>query len=302
MLYPSTGLFHGAHHSIAWGVTGRPTKGWGSLPNFQIMVDQLAEEIRSTACDVVIISTEALLLVVNQPTDASGRGRLAQLLALFDEVRVLCCVRHQAPQLESSYRFLVGWEHGMVEDSFREYVNRQISLPEYTYVKTEQFFRGLRPDIRFQFWSFSEAVASGNVIDRFFDLAGLEKSYPVQLHVNEALSREACLAILEWDRAEINRGPDRKTFVDWATMMFPETKTSLYDVELLTIVCETFAESNALLEARTGLRFLDAPAVSEFSARCAGQSLHPQELALVHAQIARSRVWPWARRWRRRRV
>lgn len=291
VLYPLTGLHGSSHHSIAWGVTERPINGWGSTPDFQNLVDQLTEEIRSSACDTVIISTEALRQVVYQPNRGPGRSRLTQLLALFSDVRVLCCVRHQAPQLESSYRFLVGWEHNLQTDSFREYVNK-LPLSQFIYADTEQFFCDLRPDIRFQFWSFSEAVASGNVIDRFFDVAGIEKCYPVQLRVNGALSREATLALLEWNRAGINQRPDRKIFVDWATEMFPETGTSLYDPELLAIVGDTFAESNALLEVRTGLRFLDTPVASGFSARCAGQSLHPEQLAHVHAQLDKRGVWP----------
>lgn len=284
-------------------MTERPIKDWGNLPDFQKLVDQLAEEIRSTACDIVIISTEALRLIVTQPADARGRGRLIQLLALFDEVRVMCCIRHQAPQLESGYRFLVGWGQELMTDSFREFVKKKTLSLDFIYSNTERYFCGLRSDLRFQFWSFSEAVASGNVIDRFFHVAGIEMiTYPVEVRVNEAPSREATLAILEWSRADIHRRTDRKAFVDWATQRFPETGTSLYDPEVLAIVNDAIGESNTLLEARTGLRFLDTPIPSSFSARCAGQILRPDELALIHAQFATRGVWPWERWWRNRRL
>ncbi|MFM7640674.1 MAG: hypothetical protein ACKO45_03890, partial [Cyanobium sp.] len=131
VLYPLTGLYGGAHHSIGWGVTEQPIKVWGHLPDFQNLVDQLAEEIRSTSCDIVIISTESLRLIVNQKADAAGHVKLTQLFALFSQVKVLCCVRHQAPQLESSYRFLVGWEHGLMTDSFRSFVKEQTLSPDF---------------------------------------------------------------------------------------------------------------------------------------------------------------------------
>lgn len=132
---------------------------------------------------------------------------------------------------------------------------------------------------------FFEAIATGNVVDHFFRVAGIEQTNSLAQGLNGTLSREATLAILEWNRADINRRPERQSFVDWATKMFPETGTSLYDAEILAIVNEAIGNSNAPLEARTGLRFLDTPVASKFAARCAGQSLHPRELALVHAQL-----------------
>jgi hypothetical protein len=197
VLYPLTGLHVGAHHSIAWGVTGMPIKGWGHLPDFQNLLDQLAEEIRLTCCDNVIISSEDLRLIVNQPADAPSRGRLIQLLALFSEVKVLCCVRHQASELESSYRFLVGWEHGLMTSSFHDFVVRRTFSHDFIYANTERFFCDLRPDLQFVFWSFSEAIASGSILDRFFDVAGLKQTAPMEPRLNVALSREATLAILE---------------------------------------------------------------------------------------------------------
>lgn len=152
VLYPLTGLYGGAHHTIGWGVTEQPIKGWGTLvPDFQNLIDQLAEEIRSTSCDSVIISTESLRLIVNQKADAPGRVKLTQLFALFNKVKVLCCVRHQAPQLESSYRFLVGWEHGSMTGSFRNFVKEQTLSPDFIYTHTEQYFCDLRPDLHFIF-------------------------------------------------------------------------------------------------------------------------------------------------------
>jgi hypothetical protein len=71
--------------------------------------------------------------------------------------------------------------------------------------------------------------------------------------------------------------------------MFPETGTSLYDAEILAIVNEAIGDSNALLEERTGIRFLDTPVPYRIAARFAGQSLHPKELALAHAQLPKKR-------------
>lgn len=289
VLYPLTGLYGGAHHFIGWGVTEKPIKAWGQPPAFQNLIDQLAEEIRSTACDIVIISTESLRLIVNQKADAPGRIKLTQLFALFSEVKVLCCVRHQAPQLESSYRFLVSWQPESTTYSFRDYVKQKTILPDFNYANTEQYFCNLRPDLRFKFWSFSEAVSSGNVVNNFFKVAGIEPTTPLAQGLNGTLSREATLAILEWNRSDSNRRPEQESFVDWATKMFPETGTSLYDSEILAIVNEAIGDSNALLEERTGIRFLDTPVPSKFAARCAGQSLHPEELALIQAQLAKKR-------------
>ncbi|MEY4352746.1 MAG: hypothetical protein RLZZ609_987 [Cyanobacteriota bacterium] len=270
-------------------MTGLPIKGWGHLPEFQGLLNQLAEEVRSTSCEFVIISTEDLRLIANQPADAPSRDKLIQLLALFSEVKVLCCVRHQAPQLESSYRFSVGWKYGSMTGSFSDFVKELILWPDFVYARTEQFFCDLRPDLRFIFWSFSEAIASGNIVNYFFKVAGLKQSAPMDRRLNGTLSREATLAILEWSRAGINQRPERQSFVDWATKMFPESGTSLYDAEILAIVNEAIGDSNALLEERTGIRFLDTPVPSKFAARCAGQSLHPEELALVQAQLAKKR-------------
>jgi hypothetical protein len=289
VLYPLTGLYGAAHHSIGWSVTDQPIKDWGHLHDFQDLIDQLAEEIRSTACDIVVISTESLRLIVNQTTDAPGRAKLKKLLTLFSQVKVLCCVRHQVPQLESSYRFLVGWKHGLMTISFRNYVREKMLLPDIIYASTEQYFCDLRSDLRFVFWSFSEAIASGNVVDHFFNVAGIDHTKTLAQGLNGTLGREATLAILEWNRSGINQRPERQSFVDWASKIFPDTGTSLYDAEILAIVNEAIGDSNALLEARTGIRFLDTPVPSTFAARCAGQSLHPKELALVHAQLPKKR-------------
>lgn len=84
----------------------------------------------------------------------------------------------------------------------------------------------------------------------------------------------------------------------WAKATFPETGNSLYDAALLSDVLETYKEANALLEMRTGIRFLDTPDPAAFASRCYGATLFPHQLARVHARLNRGNRWAWLR-WQR---
>jgi hypothetical protein len=66
--------------------------------------------------------------------------------------------------MESFYRFHVGWEVSELNVAFPDYVEKQGELPGLNYVNTSNFFRDLWPDLDFQSWSFSEAVASCGVL------------------------------------------------------------------------------------------------------------------------------------------
>jgi hypothetical protein len=299
VLYPTTGLTNGAHHRIGWGVLigwgirRRSIETWGDVPLFDELLKRLAAEVRASGCEHVIMSTEVLDHVLNVADAVAVRHRLIQLLALFSKVKVVCCVRHQVPWMESFYRFHVGWDVSELKVAFPDYVERQGKLPGSNYANTSNFFRDLRPDLDFQFWSFSEAVASCGVLRRFYQVAGIDQLYRGECQLNESLSREAVLAILEWNRAGLGHGRSRKSFVAWARAAFPENRNSLYDATLCDHVFDRYQESNALLEKQAGIRLLDTPERSSFATRCAGDMLHPNDLSRVHARMRTGDALSW---------
>ena len=300
ILYPETGLHHGAHHQLGWGVSGQSITGWGKVPSFDSLLHKLANEVRSSKCENVIISTESLVHNIKDAGNLDKKQRLERLLALFSNVKVLCCARDQARIIESSYCFQTVWEHTQQKASFGDHVKNMTSLPGLNYSDIEDYYLDLDANVAFQFWSFSEAIASGNLVRRFFQVAGIEQAYRESVRVNESLSREATLAILEWNRAAKAGRRSRRSFVAWARATFPETGSSLYDVSLLADVIKTYKEANALLEKRTGIRFLDTPDPTAFASRCSGEKLLPHELDRVHARIKRADRWSLLRgRWGR---
>ena len=279
ILYPATGLHHEAHHSIGWSVLGTSHHGLGDIPPLEPLLHQLSEEVRSTKCEHVIISTETLVQL-NDPANPATRKRLQQLLALFSTVKVVCCVRDQAKTIESEYRFQVAWKATRLKESFSDFARKRMSSPGLSNSDYEDYYLSLKPNIVFQFWSFSEAVASGNPVRRFFHVAGLEQGYRMEAWINESLSREAALAILEFNRSAIDER-FKASYVAWAKATFPETGSSLYNAELLADVLKRYKEADTLLEFRTGIRFLDTPDPAMFASRCQGETLQPHELDLV---------------------
>jgi len=295
VLYPKTGLHNSAHHSIARAVTGSSIPGWSHDPPFHELLKRLTIEVKTSGCERVIMSTETLANVVNVAERSVCVTRLTHLLALFDEVKVLCCVRHQVPRIESFYRFLVGWEVSGLKVAFPDFVEKQCKLPSLNYANISNFFRDLRPDLDFQFWSFSEAVASCGVVRRFCQVAGIDQLYRGEYQLNESLSREAVLAILEWNRAGLGHGRGRRSFVAWAKTAFPGNCNSLYDATLCDRVFDRYQESNALMEKQAGIRLLDTPERSSFATRCAGDMLHPNDLSRVHARMRTGHALSWLR-------
>ena len=202
------------------------------------------------------------------------------MLALFSTVKVVCCVRDQAKTIESGYRFQVAWNATRLKESFSIFAHKRMSLPLLNNSDCEDYYLSLKPNIDFRFWSFSEAVASGNLIRRFFHVAGLEHGYREEVWINESLSREAALAILEFNRSAIDER-FKASYVAWAKATFPETGSSLYNAELLADVLKRYKEADTLLEFRTGIRFLDTPDPAVFASRCHGETLQAHELDLV---------------------
>ena len=300
ILYPRTGLHvDGGHHRIAWSVTGRGITGERDTRSFDDVFDELAAEIRVARAATVIVSTEVLMAVVDQAADEAVRQRLGRLLSLFSDVDVLCCVRHQAPLLESLYRFMVTWPVSASTDSFPACVAAWLEQPHLAFTSSERFFRELRPECGFRFWSFAEAIATGAIVRRFYDVAGVGEAYRGEQRLNAAVSREATLAMLEWNRSPRAGQRGRKAFLAWATAAYPEAGRSLYDAELLSAVVERFREDNALLEQRAGIRLGDTPVPTAAADRLAGQALRPDDLVRIHARLHRGR-WPWPF-WRARR-
>jgi hypothetical protein len=271
VLYPTTGLTNGAHHRIGWGVLigwgirRRSIETWGDVPLFDELLKRLAAEVRASGCEHVIMSTEVLDHVLNVADAVAVRHRLIQLLALFSKVKVVCCVRHQVPWMESFYRFHVGWDVSELKVAFPDYVERQGKLPG----------------------------SNCGVLRRFYQVAGIDQLYRGECQLNESLSREAVLAILEWNRAGLGHGRSRKSFVAWARAAFPENRNSLYDATLCDHVFDRYQESNALLEKQAGIRLLDTPERSSFATRCAGDMLHPNDLSRVHARMRTGDALSW---------
>ncbi len=293
ILYPRTGLHDdGAHHRIAWAATGRGITGERDAGSFDDVFDALAAEIRTARAATVIISTEVLMAAVDHAADEAVHQRLGRLLSLFREVDVLCCVRHQAPLLESLYRFMVAWPVSASTDSFPECVAAWLEQPHLTFANGKRFFRNVRPDCGFRFWSFAETVTSGSIVKRFYEVAGIGEAYRGERRLNAAVSREATLALLEWNRSPRARQRGRNAFLSWASAAFPEAGRSLFDAELLRTVVDRFQRSNASLEMEAGIRFLDAPAASAAADTLAGHVLPPEDLDRVRKRM-QAPNWPW---------
>lgn len=296
ILYPTTGLHDdGAHHRIGWSVTGRGLTGGWDAPPFDAILDGLAAEMRAAGADTVIISTETLMPIVDQAADEAVRRRLNRLLSLFSGVDVVCCVRHQAPLMESLYRFLVAWPVTATTDEFPDSVAAWVPQPHLSFANTAAFFRELRPDCGFRFWSFAEAVASGSLVRRFYDVAGIGEVYRGERRMNAAVSREATLALVEWNRHPAAGRCGRDGFLAWANAAFPEARRSLYRGDLLAAVVDRFQEGNSLLEMREGIRFVDTPVPSAAAGRLAGHTLDRDDADRVRSRIRAGRLWSWAR-------
>jgi hypothetical protein len=292
ILYPSAGLHTVAHHHIGLAANGRDIPGWCDAAVFDDLVDDLMAETRNARCDAVIVSTESLMDSVDRAADDAVGRRLDRLLSLFSSVDVLCCVRHQAPLLESLYRFQAMWPVTAVTLPFPDFVHEWMLRPHLTYTSIGRFFRALRPDVRVRYWSFSEAVGADAVVRRFHEAAGIEEAYHGERRMHESRSREATLALLEWNRSRIGGKRGRKAFQTWATAAFPEAGRSLFDADLLRTVNDRFQASNALLEMEAGIRFLDTPTASTAADTFAGHVLQPDDLDRVRSRL-HARRWPW---------
>ena len=282
ILYPKTGLACKAHHALGLSILGQAIQGHYAAPPLEPLLKSLEQEIASSGCGTVLISTEVLMLLVDQTFGTEGREeRLGRFLSMFGEVQVLCVIRHQVPLLESTYRFevLCHDNHGQpVTEVFTDYVHRWLSKPILNYSTIERFLQLVRPNLAFKFLSFAIASESGSLVKHFFQHAGLSAAYRGEVRNNESQSRLGTLAILMRNRGKLNDLRSRSQFLGWSRRNYPDARESLYDANLLKEVANTFHDSNSALAAGTGFSLDQELITFENKYKLAGSNLSRDEL------------------------
>ena len=286
ILYPETGLVIRAHHGLGLGVLGRGIDGLYPAPQCENILDSLAREVESSGCDTVLVSTELFMLLLDDTFPTEGfEERFRRFLSLFDEVRVLCVVRHQAPLLESSYRFEVLRHDNRgrpVRECFKDYVCRWMEKPLLEYVAVEQFLHCIRPDIDFDFISYATAIRSGALVRHVYQRAGIAKAYRGEIWVNESQSRLGTLAVLLRNQRLLSHSLDRDAFLRWTKRRFPDRRDSLFDARLLEMLTTKYHASNEWFADRFEIQVNDELASFRETRRLAGPSLSQDELQHVN--------------------
>lgn len=282
ILYPSTGLSDVAHHSLARGI-----RGSDSPRLFNSMLDELRREVAASKCSTVIISSEEMV----HPYELSSE-RITTLFSVFESVRVVCFLRHQAPLLESGYKFEVLWDASAQTIDFADYIHQNTIGDHLAYSHIEPLYRAARPDIEIRFGSFAAAQRSGSLIREFQSIAGIPLCNIRELHTNESLGRSATLAVLMRNRGEIQDVGSRRNFVRFVKMAFPEQRQSLFNSDLLQSVEGRFSAGNAALARQIGFDLNDEGAAFRQRNVLLGTQLLPAERELFLSQLARRNRFP----------
>ena len=282
VLYPATGLQNVAHHTLA--IALRETEA--SQP-FEAMLEDLSREVTVSKCETVVLSSEELV----HPYELSGK-RLAALLSCFTSVRVVCFLRHQAPLLESGYKFEVLWDSSVQTIDFADYVHRNTIGDHLGYSHIEPLYRAARPDIEIRFGSFAAAQRSGSLVREFYRIAGLPLCGINELHTNESLGRAATLALLLRNRGSVQDFGSRRNFIRFVNLLFPEQKQSLFTTELLQSVETRFSTGNSTLAGELGFDLNDEGAVFRQKNLLLGSELLPDEEQLFFARLATRNRFP----------
>ena len=282
ILYPETGQVTKAHHELGLSLLGQEIEGCYQCPAFRPLLKSLAQEIAISGCGTVLVSTEVLMLLVDDKFGTEGKKeRLEEFLSMFSEVRVICVLRHQAPLIESTFRFEVLGHDNLgqtVTESFPDYVRRWLEKPLLFYTTIEQAIRSVRPDLIFDFISFASASQSGSLVRFVYECAGLVEAYCGEKRINESQGRLGTLAILLRNRGEIIAKLGRPQFLRWSSLIDSNRGESLYDSALLQEVTAKFEASNEELANRVGFNLNHELAAYEQKLRLSGSSLSSDEL------------------------
>ncbi len=286
ILYPTAGLSTVAHHSLANAIREAKVEG-GGRPALSGCLEGLHREIRLSKCHTVIISSEELISTCDYRPDG-----LSQLFALFSEVQVLCFLRHQAPLLESAYKFAVLWSNSAATEAFPEYLRHHTLGDHLLYKHIEPFFRTARADITFDFVSFLAAQRSGSLVKHFYEKAGIAEAYSGEVHTNESLSRAGTISLLLRNRNELLDPLRRGAFVRFARRTFPESHESLFTPELLDQVAQRFHDSNEELAGRFGFSLNEELCSFRQRNSLAGWDLSTVERAQLDGALRRRSRFP----------
>lgn len=288
VLYPETGRVTIAHHSLANAVRGSGVAGFEETPALTSSLEALRCEVDASGCETVFISSEEFIRTCEMKAAAVG-----QLLSLFSEVRVVCFLRHQAPLLESSYKFSALWDVTATTEGFAEYVRHNTIGDHLAYRDIEPLFKSARSDTRIDFVSFAAAQRSGSLVRYFFEIAGIANAYSGEVRTNESLGRSATLALLLRNRGELHDSLGRGAFVRFARKLFPQERHSLFSPTLLEQVDSRFHASNDELAPRFGFNLNDELESFRKKHELVGADLSEKDRELLDSGMKRRNRFPF---------
>lgn len=287
VLYPRAGRITQAHHAFGYAILGQDSP-WGRVAVLDELKATLEAEIAASQCHTVLVSSEVFTELVRVAAASSAvRDRLRLFLGMFSGVRVLCCVRHQVPLLESMYRFDVAWSHTAERRAFTDYVRERSTEPQFRYEAIGALYQSVRPDVRAEYLAFAGAASGRGVVSQFFSRAGIAEAYRGEVWINQSHSRLGTLAILLRNQGLAPSSLGRRSFDNWTRREFPMTRESLYDVDLVHEVAGGFVEANREFAAVAGFRLDHEIGRFVERQRLAGPDLGAEERAAFMAALRR---------------
>lgn len=287
ILYPTAGLDTVAHHRYVNSLRKSGVPGFSGVEPLEKLLAELKQEIAASGCHSVLISSEEF---INTPEIPSSS--LSELLALFDEVLVICVVRHQAPLLESGYKFQVLWEQTASGGTFGEFIEYNTRGAHLEYVHLPGYYGAAHPRLQFRFASFGELARSGELVSRFCALCGIDFLQARNIHTNESLGRKCTIALAMRNRGETGTSISRHAFIRAARASLHDRGESLFDEQLFAHIVERFRASNDSLASIAGFNLNDE--ARQFARKHAlkGSTLTSDDTAALDRAIAEARRHP----------
>lgn len=134
VIFPETGLLHGAHHRIPWSLQHEKRNPWalssGHSHEDASLVESMLAECRARGATTAIISSEEFCHLSEEEI------RILSTFLAAEDLTVVAYLRSQDELLDSLYRMSVRWSEQRLCEDFDEYLEHVLKASFVDYYNT----------------------------------------------------------------------------------------------------------------------------------------------------------------------
>lgn len=278
ILYPETFQVRGAHHLFASTILNEKMLfGEEIVDTTDELMTELKREIQLKKPKSIFLSSEEFFRFHEKDI-----VNLETFMDIFDEIEIVVYLRNQFDHIESSYKFNVLWEFVQLQQSFGEYLERQLSSDYHCYDQRLLEWKKIFSRARITLRDFNEEIKQGLLLNFYRSVLNID--FPVKDNKdNESLSRLSSI-ILKLKNSPKWSSADRKACIESLKKFDQKSninkKQKLYSSVEYSQVIEKFYNSNEILKNSFGID-LNANMMNVPHGLLAGESIKKDDVSLI---------------------